>query len=107
MAKEQVILKCPCCGWRRPMHPTGGLARQRGISLDKPPKAAEVGHLDPEQEKFVAWQSAPGGRGGPGFPDLRFLTIRQAASESAWRPYVAQLVAWARRVVALGEELGL
>lgn len=107
MAKEQVNLACPCCGWRRAMNPTGALARQRGLKVGRPMQPAEVGHLDPEQAKFVVWQSAPGGRGGLGFPEVRSLTLRQAAAESAWRPYVAQLVAWARRVVALGEELGL
>jgi len=105
-AVELVERKCPCCGWNCPTRRTGGHARAGGVQVDRLVEGAPIGHLDPEQGVFLRWRNARGGRGF-GFPTLRTMTLPEAAQDPRWRPYVATLVAWARRVVALGDRLGL
>jgi hypothetical protein len=103
---QMIFLKCPCCGQSRKAKRTGAFARQQGRVFDRLPESAPLAHLDPETEPFVDFRDGAGGR-GRGFPRLRSLTLAEAARDSDWREHARRIVAWARRLVALGDQLGL
>ncbi len=104
--RELVFVKCPCCGWSWRHAPTARSAQESGMVVTVVREPIRFGVLDAETTPFVDLRQAPGGRGS-GFPRVGSLTIAQAASTPAWRPFVAQLVAWGRSLVALGDRLGL
>jgi len=97
-SREQVELKCPCCGWHRKIHPTGRKALQEGLEVERAYLPAQLGHLDPETEIFVRFRAAPGGKGS-GFPTLRTLTLCEALADPAFQSFAHAVIVWARRIV--------
>lgn len=104
--REEPSIKCPCCGWHQVLARRGVRARLRGDSVREIHGPALPGRLDPETEAFITIRDASGGR-GHGFPILRRLTVADAAADPTFRPYTVRLLAWARRLVELGDRLGL
>lgn len=104
--REEPSIKCPCCGWHQVLARRGVRARLRGDPVREIHGPALPGRLDPETEAFITIRDASGGR-GRGFPILRRLTVAEAAADPTFRPYTVGLFSWARRLVALGDRLGL
>ncbi len=99
-------VKCLLCAWSWKYRRTGRAARETGRPVAEVLGPVYLGQLDPDREAFIQFRDTSGGRGS-GFPVVSHLTLAQAASDPLWRPLALQVVTWARRLVALGDRLGL
>lgn len=99
---EQV--KCPVCGWHRPIEQKGTMRLQRGDPANQPKGKFAFGNFDLDQVAFISIRESRG-RGG-GLPEIGRITLKEVMERDTYKELRQSLVTACYNVlkILMGDE---